>query len=132
MEGFDPVTLIWKGEEFTVEPDRVMGLILIVEDALTAGTGEQALSVLTRNTGPQKGRLCKTYTAALRYAGAKVTEAEVYKSLIAGLANNDKKLLDQMQSATIALFAILAPPVALAMTDGAPKKKERMAKKSEP
>ena len=82
MAGFEDVHLSWRGETFTVPASGQMRLIAKVEDALSGDTGKQALSILFRREGPPYTALASAYAAALRHAGAKVTDDEVYLSII--------------------------------------------------
>ena len=72
MSLFEPVTLTWKGQEYVVKPDQVMYLIAIVEDKIT-------LRQLSSGDVPFS-RTAQAFGAALRYAGAKVNDDEVYLS----------------------------------------------------
>jgi len=131
MQGFEPVTLTWAGAEYTVPADKQMMLIARIEDALTynPATGEhddQALSVLFRKKGPPHSRLAAALGAALRYAGAKVEDAEIYLAIQNDLANQsrDNRFMI-IQSTIVALLSIISPPAAKAVTgkgDDAPKK----------
>lgn len=112
MIGFEDVTLGWKGEEFTVPADDVMMLICKIEDVLGEG-GKQPIAVLMQN--PPYGRLARAYAAALRHAGAKVTDAEVYLSIHTDLAEGKADAAAKIQAAQIGLLHIISPPVALGL-----------------
>ena len=73
---FEPVHLTWKGHEYTVAADRVMRLIATLEEHVT-------LADLLSGRPPH-ARLAMAYADALRYAGAKVSEEEVYEALFQG------------------------------------------------
>ncbi len=111
MESFERVELDWKGETYAVEPDRVMGLVLSIEQALTQGHQQQAMSVLFRAEGPPHGVLAAGYGAALRYAGVKVRDDEVYLYFQSGLAEGDASRIEMVQAATMGLIAIMSPPM---------------------
>lgn len=119
MKGFDDVTLGWKGEKYTVPADRQLMLIAEIEDALRGNTGRTALDVLLQAGGPSQARLSQAYGAALRYAGAKVSDDEVYLSIQEDVANRKSDALMMVQSAILALLSIISPPVSLALAPGA-------------
>ena len=124
MHGFQPVTLTWKGARFTVAPEDQLRLIAEIEDALRdQRTGAPAIAVLTRKGGPSYGRLAPAYGAALRYAGADVTDDEVYLSIAERLGDGDPTVAIETQSACLGLLAIIAPPLHRRITsDDAPEK----------
>lgn len=111
MRGFEDVTLSWGGEEFTIPADRQMRLIAVIEDALLDHTGVPAVAVLSRRGGPSQSRLSAAYGAALRHAGAKVTDEEIYLTLQADIAEQKVEVQNKIQAATLGLLAILSPPM---------------------
>ena len=127
MKGFEPVTLEWNGEKFTVPADQQMMLIAVVEDALAGPAGEQPLTVLMRKEGPPYSRLAAAYGGALRHAGADVSDADIYLSIMEGFTEGGDTTL-RIQGAIMGLLAIIAPPFARAVRgDGAGKKPEGAA-----
>lgn len=118
MKGFSPVSLGWQGESFTVPADRQMQLILEIEDALSGASGQQAIAVLMQRGGPSYARLSQAYGAALRYAGASVTDDEIYLSIMSDMAEGKADAATKTQTAVLALLSIIAPPVALQLTGG--------------
>lgn len=111
MRGFEDVTLTWGGEAFTIPADQQMRLIAVIEDALIDPTGVPAVAVLSKRGGPSQSRLSAAYGAALRHAGAKVTDEEVYLTLQADIANQKVEVQNKIQAATLGLLAILSPPM---------------------
>lgn len=79
MSIFDEVGLTWKGKEYVVPPDKVMGLVEVVEDVIT-------IEELAAN-GVKRAKVAKAFAAAIRYAAqcqgavAKIDEQDVYQSL---------------------------------------------------
>jgi hypothetical protein len=112
MQGFEEITLGWKGESYKVAPERQLMLIARVEDALSAGTGKQALGVLLQAEGPPYSRLAAAFGAALRYAGATVTDEEIYLSIMGDFAEGRADAAANVQAAVQSLLAVIAPPMA--------------------
>lgn len=96
---FEPVTLTWQGDEYTVPADRVLGLIASVEEHIT-------LADLGRASSPKLAQLSYAYAAALRYAGAKVTADEVYAACFRDAAST-------IQALITALLMLMIPPAEL-------------------
>ena len=74
MSLFKQVTLTWKGEEYTVPADQVMMMIAKVEDVLT-------LPELMNPKGRPLAKIAMAYGTALRHAGAKVRDDEIYAAM---------------------------------------------------
>lgn len=97
---FKPVTLAWKGTEYEVPADKVMLLIAKVEDVIT-------LSELLNPRGRPLAKISMAYGVALRHAGAKVRDEEIYASMFAdGSA-------DTAAAAVSGLLAMMLPPSSL-------------------
>lgn len=82
MSGFDDVVIGWKGEEYRVPPNKCMSLLAQIEQVLCPDGGAQDL--MNKLSMPQTVHLttmARTYAVALRYAGAQVTDEDVYLSL---------------------------------------------------
>ena len=126
MQGFEPVTLSWKGQDYTVPAKKQLELIARIEDALAGDTGEQAISVLFRPGGPPHSRLARALGAALRYAGATVGDDEIYLTIHEDIANKSREqVAATMQMMTIAILAVISPPVSRALdTASTPPKKD--------
>ena len=102
MAIFEEVTLSWKGRDYKIPPDRVLRCIAVVEDVLPLGA-------LAKSTfGEVKlARLAEAFAAALRYAGAPVTDEEVYSGMFEGEGG---KLAAQARAYVYALQALMIPP----------------------
>ncbi len=74
MSGFDDVRLEWSGKEYIIRKDRVLGAIARIEDVVTMAELQRFWD---RGTAPM-AKIAMAYGAVLRYAGAKVTDDEVY------------------------------------------------------
>lgn len=93
---FEPVTFIWMGAEYDVPPERVMGLIAVIEEHITheqliyviSSVGETArlsmqgagFEALAKSKIPRVV-ISRAMSSALRYAGAKATDEDVFKTL---------------------------------------------------
>lgn len=77
MSIFKDVTITWGGKDFVVPAERVMGLVCVVEDAVT-------IEDLCGGNGVKRGKTAKAFAAALNYAGCAVSEQDVYSVLFAG------------------------------------------------
>lgn len=130
MQGFDDVTLTWRGQDYTVPANRQMALIAKIEDALSGESGEQAISVLFRRQGPPHTRLAAAFGAALRHAGAKVSDAEIYLSIQTDMISKSRgEQTAAIQACIFALLSIISPP-AVAHLKGAEPATESPEKKT--
>ena len=119
MQGFEDVTLSWQGAEYTVPANRQLMLIAKLEDAL-APDGGQAIEALFREGGPKHTILAQAFGAALRYAGATVTDDEIYLSIHQDIATRSEQAVSlAIQTMILALLAIISPPTARALADAA-------------
>ena len=120
MAIFDPVTLVWKGEEHVVAADKIMGLIARIEEVVTL----PEIHAASQKNGLPLGRLAMAYGSALRYAGARVDDDEVYASFFGGDPG-------AIPAALTALLAMMVPPQRAGVaTSGAPAKKRAAARRS--
>lgn len=132
MKGFEPVTLHWGEKSFTVKAEDQLRLIAEIEDALADKSGAPAVSVLMRDGGPSFSRLSCAYGAALRCAGAVVTDDEIYLTISEGLAEGDPSLAIKLQDLVLGLLSIIAPPVYRRVAgDGEPGKSDPATGKPE-
>jgi hypothetical protein len=114
MTGFDDIHLDWRGQRYTVPANGVLLLIYKIELSIDPANGN-ALGVLLRPSGPSLSRLAAAYGAALRHAGAVVTDDEVYIGIVSGAADGGAGVQEQIQGAIMGLLHIVAPPVASKM-----------------
>jgi hypothetical protein len=77
---FKAVDLLWGEELYTIAPDRVLGAIAIIEEHYTF----QDLAVASNTNKVSLVGLARVYGAILRYAGAKITDDEVYIGMFDG------------------------------------------------
>ena len=113
MQGFEDVTLTYKGVDYVIPANRVLMAVADVEDAVR-GTGQRAaLQILLQSGGPPLPRLAMGYAAALKAAGANVSADEIYLAMQEALAQGDAaEVMNGAQSAVMALIAIISPPMA--------------------
>lgn len=100
---FDSVTLMFNGQTYRIEPDRVMRAIAIVEDVVTL---DELVKYHERGTAPM-AKLAMAYAALLRYCGGSQTDAEVYEAMFksgnqSAVANSIGVLLSMMIPKTVA------------------------------
>lgn len=115
---FEPVTLTWKGKDYTVDPDRVMMLIAKIEDIITLS---EIFAYQQKGAAPM-GKIAMAYGVALRYAGCSVRDDEVYKGLF------DKDGGSDTLGALTALLGMMIPPPELqSSTDEAEAGKSQAA-----
>ena len=110
MSLFKDVTLTWAGSEYVVQAGKLMRLIAIVEDIIT-------LEELVGSSGRKRSKISEAYGAALRYAGAKVTDEDVYASLFSA------ESAEHTVSAVNGLLMMMVPPEAAAQQEVAAQKK---------
>lgn len=75
MSVFQPLELEWQGQVYTVPAHRVMGAICRIEEVITLSELQQYAA----RSGAPIAKLSMAYGSVLRYAGAKVTDDEVYE-----------------------------------------------------
>ena len=124
MHGFEPVTLTWQEQSWTVPANKQMGLIARIEDALSGDSGEQAVTILWRKEGPPHSRMAAAFGAALRYAGASVTDEEIYLSIHRDIATGSAtQTAAKVNMMILALLSIISPPMAqkISEKEAAPK-----------
>jgi len=115
MSIFHEVGLTWKGTEYTVPADKVMGLIAEIEEVLTF----EELAAFSEK-GLKRVGLSRAYVAALTYAGVKdVKQEEVYSALF------DPSRSIEMQTIVATLLTMMIPPEHLQEKPKAPTKKPK-------
>jgi hypothetical protein len=74
---FSEVKLQWGGADYIVPPNDVMRVIAIIENHISLGDLER----WSRTNSVPLGRLSMAYGAVLRFAGARVSDPEIYASM---------------------------------------------------
>lgn len=114
MGAFDTVTLKWGEKAYAIPPRAVLGAIARIEEHLTFS---ELLAYGQRKTVPI-GRLAGAYGSLLRYAGAEVTDDEVYQEMFGG-GNGTETML----AATTTLMEMMVPKTAIKEPVRAPGEK---------
>lgn len=106
MRRFDTITLEHEGQDYVVEPRQVMGLIDAVEEHVTLG---EIVTDQSKRGTIRFGKLSQAYASALRYAGAKVTDEEIYISLMP--TGQDPQAMQRRSTEIVtALLQLMVPP----------------------
>lgn len=114
---FKPVTLTWKGVDYEVGADSVMMLIAKIEDIIT-------LTELLNPKGRPIAKISMAYAEALRYAGARVKDDEVYAAMFKEGAS------DAATNAVNGLLMMMVPPPELVEDKPVKKAKPQKAARS--
>ena len=109
MSIFEKIEISWKGEDYVVQPDKVMGLIEVIEDTIT-------LEELANGKGIKRSKISRAFYDVLRYAGAKgISREEIYS----GLFDPSKSV--EMQEIINTLLTMMIPPEHLRSGEESPK-----------
>jgi hypothetical protein len=100
MAIFEEVSLTWEDVEYKIEPTKVMGAIAKVEEIITL---KELLEYFQKNDAPMV-KLSMAFGSVLRYAGAKVTDEEVY----AGMFTEGRQ--DSIMTSIYNLLFMMIPP----------------------
>ena len=100
MAIFQEIRLNWDGDEFVIPPDRMLGAVAEIEEIVTLPE-----LVVVLGGKMTMARLSRAYGALLRYAGAKLSDEQVYGGLV-----KRGETFEQMQIACIALLGVMIPP----------------------
>jgi hypothetical protein len=129
MAIFEDIELTWEGTPYTIRgDDHVMRVLAAVEDHLTFMELERGRA---SNRIPL-AKLSAAYSVVLRYAGCRVSAAEVYKGMwadgqtVAAISEAVSSLLELMLPQSIRADAQVEP----AKGEDAPKAKKKSAGKS--
>lgn len=115
MSLFNEVKISWGGETYTIPAKDQMKLVLQLEEALSGGTGKQAIGVLLSPEGPPYGILASAFGTMLRFAGAPVSDEEIYLSIVSDMAESKADVVTKTQAAIVAVLSVIAPPIGLKM-----------------
>lgn len=106
---FEEVTLKWRGAEYKVPPERCMRLAYIVEMGLRQDSN---ISVFELVSNPPVTALAMAYAAALRHAGAAVTDEDVYLDLVKSVTSDGDVALE-IRDLISTIISMVLPPKAI-------------------
>lgn len=112
MAGFQEFSLEWSGNTYVIPAHRVLGAIAHVEEVLTLPELQQ----YAERGVPPLGKIAMAYGRLLRYAGATVTDSDIYHGMF-GIGENVKP--QSVLAAMHVLVAMMIPPEALMKKSGA-------------
>ena len=110
MGVFTDIELEWAGSTYTIKGQRVMRVISLVEDVITM---PELQAYSSKGTYPL-AKLCTAFASVLRFAGARVTDEEVYE-----LAYSGEKEQEAVIMATMDLMKMMLPASARAKAEAA-------------
>lgn len=99
---FEDVHLEWNGQKYTIRKERVLKAIARIEDVVTM---VELQRFWERQTTPM-AKIAMAYGSVLRYAGAKVTDDEVY----IGMFGAEGTSADQVVLSINNLIEMMVPP----------------------
>lgn len=77
MSIFEEVVLTWKEVEYKIAPDKIMGAIARIEEIITL----KELGEYAQKGDAPLAKLAMAYASILKYAGASVSDAEIYQAM---------------------------------------------------
>jgi len=104
MGAFDDVKLAWRGKDYLLPADRVFDVACRIEEIITI----PALCKSLADNNPSFTKVAMAYGIALRAAGAKVSDEQIY----AGMFGSDEQR-NEVSAAAQALLAVLMPKDAI-------------------
>jgi len=109
---FEDIELEWDGEQYVIPASRVMRLVQTIEDIVTISELQECIQRM------KAGKVSAAYGAMLRFAGAKVTDEEVYSRIFESSEDMNRILVNS----GLILYNIICPPSAFAKKKTAKKK----------
>lgn len=103
---FNPTTLVWNEKEYLIPANRMMGAIASIEEHITLNELHETSQ--RRNT-IKLASLAGAYAAALQYAGAKVSQEDVYKGIFAQGGVGSSFIIEAVQT----LILMMVPPTSV-------------------
>ncbi len=121
MAIFDDIELEWDGENYAIKGDeQIMRVLAAVEEHITFMELQQG----SVNGKVPLAKLATAYAVVLRFAGCRISSAEVYKGMW-----GDGKTAQKIQESITGLLSMMIPPSILnAVTDdseGKPKARKK-------
>jgi hypothetical protein len=109
----DPIILTFRGQDYTIPPNKIIRLGVELEDMMTFG-GRNAWQRLADPATFNLNLLALAYHHALTYAGAKVELQDVRQAIIHGSGGD---VLGDIFGFIRGLEAIMIPPAPLEFAD---------------
>jgi len=109
----EPIILTFRGQDYTIPPNKVIRLGVELEDMMTFG-GRNAWQRLADPASMNLNMLAMAYHHALIYAGAKVDLQDVRQAIIHGSGGD---LLEDIFGFIKGLETIMIPPAPLELAD---------------
>jgi hypothetical protein len=110
MGAFTDIELDWGGKVYTIQAHRVMGAIARIEDIITL---PELQAYSARGTYPL-AKLCTAFATVLKYAGARVTDEEIYEMAFSGEGAQEAVI-----NGVLHLMQMMVPASARAKMDAA-------------
>jgi hypothetical protein len=106
MGVFSDFKMSWDGVDYSIPKDRILGAIEIVEDVVTIS---QIHSMLADPETIKFRKVARAFGELLRYAGAKITDEQVYE----GLFSRDKEKTSSVMVSLFLLLKLMIPESAM-------------------
>lgn len=113
MSVFDDIKIGWAGKQYVIPARKVLGAIARIEEVLTL---QELLRYAQEGNFPM-AKIARGYSAVLRYAGADITEDDVYE----GMFPNGTAGVNPQETAFAAmqgLMEMMIPPSVRARSEG--------------
>lgn len=105
MRVFEDIELQWNGSPYKIPADRVLGAIARIEEIVTLG---ELSSMFTNTKSLRIATLARAYGTLLRYAGASVSDEEVYGGMFQDSEGKTRTAVSAIES----LLSMMIPPSA--------------------
>ena len=117
MSIFQEFAITWNDKEYIVPPEKVMGLVEVVEDIIT-------IEELNNKGGIKRAKVSRAFATALQYSGcSSVTQEDVYNKFFSA----ESKI--EMGMIISSILVLMIPPEHLQQKTQ-PKKKPVQRKKA--
>lgn len=100
---FDDIQLGWNDRDYVIPSRKVLGAVARIEDTVTL---QELIAYGEKGTAPM-AKVAQAYASVLRYAGAKVSDEEVYDGMFQG-KNSQELILEAVNG----LLGMMLPPSA--------------------
>jgi len=120
MAIFEDIELEWEGEKYTIKgDDAVMRVLAAVEEHVTFMELQQG----SANGKVPLAKLATAYAVVLRFAGCRISPAEVYNGMW-----KDGNMMAKIQEAITGLLSMMIPSSVMSQAD--PEGKPKQSKKA--